>query len=401
MPEFKNLHAAALAFIAVQTVAACSDSIAPSDTTPTFDDPLRASVEAMGFRKDMIEDAGDYFIVEGDIMIAKKNLKPLQPRLQKGGLRFDPHTANQYHTNNLVSPANVASIVIDTGGLDSDWQTALVDAIAEWNAISTGSTISISTGTAGADIIATTIAIGSSCSTVARADFPSNNNVGSYIQANSHCNSLGASALKKTMAHEIGHTLGFRHTNYATIGQGGGPEESCPQSLPNACGINVIPGTGTDANSVMNGAQGGTSWNGFSADDKKSALYLYGGVPSVSISYSGGTTPVLSWSSVSGAVSYRVRLHDHHHWWSSTFNMEWDAFAEIGTTSSLTYTDSSNWYTGSNSCYYNNTSAEEEGIISATGYGVEAVFAHGVGKAGGVTALVARSQGGWPADYCY
>ena len=104
--------------------------------------------------------------------------------------------------------------------------------------------------------------------------------------------------------------------------------------------------------------------------------------PSPSVTDSSGT-PLISWSALSGATSYTVSLvyYDIYDQWGS-----YDAYigpsllGEITTTTSTSYLDTGNVYTGSFECrwyphygspYYGNS----VGILYA--YAVQATFPHG------------------------
>ncbi len=70
------------------------------------------------------------------------------------------------------------------------------------------------------------------------------------------------------LVHELGHCIGFRHTNWYSLGEGSG-----------SVGANQIPGSPTsDSNSVMNGGTALNSWKGFSNWDIFSVKYLYSDV---------------------------------------------------------------------------------------------------------------------------
>lgn len=66
------------------------------------------------------------------------------------------------------------------------------------------------------------------------------------------------------MVHELGHCIGFRHTNWLSRGE----------AEMNAIHITGTP-LGQDPNSVMNGGTASYTWNGFSNYDIKAAQYLY------------------------------------------------------------------------------------------------------------------------------
>ena len=68
---------------------------------------------------------------------------------------------------------------------------------------------------------------------------------------------------KYNMAHELGHNIGFRHTNWQARGESAAA---------------TIPHTGTETTSVMNGNTATFSWTPsahFSPGDKKAAVVLY------------------------------------------------------------------------------------------------------------------------------
>lgn len=296
----------------------------------------------MGYRSDMIEDAGDYFAVEGDILIGKESLRSLPssraPRGQPGGpdLRF------QYHTNNLVDPAIVTNIRVDVSGAESSWQAAARQAMAEWNALTTGSTIRFVEGSPPHIVLvmSDTMYFGNCTNfVVARAKFPQGGQPGNTVFINSKGTScLNASQKKYNMAHELGHTIGFRHTNWYTLGEGQGSE--------GALWIAGTPGTAGDPASVMNGGTGLNSWNGFSYYDKVAGFFLYPPPTFVQPPTYPGGIPSFSWSSAPGSPEYRVRYEvsgywmdpQHEHWpiWEVRYT-PW-TFGNSATFPELTYT---------------------------------------------------------------
>ncbi|MBX6330229.1 MAG: hypothetical protein IRY91_00130 [Gemmatimonadaceae bacterium] len=115
--------------------------------------------------------------------------------------------------------------------------------------------------------------IDSDSTLAAEADFPADAPAGSgkpgpRVRVNlAYAGSPNTDLTKlRNMVHEIGHTLGYRHTNW----QGNEPVS--------AYGANLIPGTpSTDPASVMNGGTAGVSWAGFSTYDNVATRTLYPG----------------------------------------------------------------------------------------------------------------------------
>jgi len=68
------------------------------------------------------------------------------------------------------------------------------------------------------------------------------------------------------MTHELGHTIGFRHTNWDDLGE--------PETL---LGLFHIEGTpeGNDPHSIMNGGNATSGFSGLSYYDKVALRALY------------------------------------------------------------------------------------------------------------------------------
>ena len=246
------------------------------ELTQISSDLLASYLISLGFRADMIEDMGDYFLVEGDIRFVKEDLENDIFRLSK---------TFQAATSYLVKYTDIQNIVIKidgsipTSGEDGQWRTAISDAKDEWNDISSNSVIHfvINNSASNPDI---TIKSGNpQGNAIGVAEFPtSSGKVGDEIIIDLNLLLLGQNptpAQKKyNMAHELGHTIGFRHTNWVARNESTAPP---------------IPHTPlTENTSVMNGGTANFSWTPavhFSPGDKKGAQVLYPqslGAPSIS-----------------------------------------------------------------------------------------------------------------------
>lgn len=210
---------------------------------------------------------GADLVVEGDLRIPIETIRAWgrTPKSEPAGPRL------QWRSAELVSQAKVAtSLKVDLTGLSAapDWQSAARAAITEWNAIG-GTKVNFAEGTP-ADIVLRYSDLGY-CTTAALAGLPPGNgnpygevtvNSGYLINCGQYSGALNnASTKKRNIVHELGHTIGFRHTNWQSRGE------------PTAIQIAGTPTT--DAASVMNGGTADVQWAGFSGNDKVAVRALY------------------------------------------------------------------------------------------------------------------------------
>ncbi|HCW63604.1 MULTISPECIES: M57 family metalloprotease [Leeuwenhoekiella] len=205
-------------------------------------------------------DFENYIVIEGDIMIPKEKL-------------FSKNQSKQFSWKNdsLVSKENINNITIyvdnsiPSSGTDN-WRIAVQEAANLWNSLEyqgTSSQINISySNSTNSDIIVRSDYGQLQNGTIAMGSVPIGCNVGSTIIINlDFYNNYNVPHSKKVynMVHEIGHNIGFGHTN-----------------SPNTWYLQKIVGTpDTDSNSVMNGGTALNSWDGFSIYDEKATLWLY------------------------------------------------------------------------------------------------------------------------------
>ena len=240
-------------------------------------------IRALGFKTDSYHKVNlrgeDYLIIEKDIMF---NIKKL---IKKRDKQWSVST-------DVVSINEVNSITWALGGfIGGNWLTAMANAESEWSGIP-NCHINISPETMNldsADIIISEFDFVAAFgpiynSVIAIGEFPLNGEPGANVTINSgFIGSLTADEETFTMVHELGHNIGFRHTNWFDRNTDGYSGNFGDGTDPDDEGWNV-PGFGNaahilgtpweyDSLSVMNAFV--APWTGFSAKDITAAKSLY------------------------------------------------------------------------------------------------------------------------------
>lgn len=182
----------------------------------------------------------------------------------------------QYRTNALVSSSNYNIDIIGyTGGsyaLDNTMRTALQWAVNNYNRLNIGLNFNLSYGTnyGNKDIVVYKVSGGGGGS----AGFPSGGKPYKWVQIQSGTSSYGTNVVEHVITHEIGHSVGFRHTDYfdRSISCGSGGNEGSA-----GVGAIHIPGTptGADMNSIMLACFSSSEDGEFGSYDITALEYLY------------------------------------------------------------------------------------------------------------------------------
>lgn len=224
-------------------------------------------IYSMGFsNKNVVKDEGGY-VVEGDIFI---------PTEQLGSTPFDAKfwriaEVEQYRTFNLVTALPRVITVSVSSRLPSSYITATDEAINRYNAesllitfqrVSSGGNIELVKGNG---------------PYLASAGFPTSTGQ-PYNQVKINTTQLSGQPLgtvASVIAHEIGHCIGFRHTDYMSrqYSCGGSPSNEGASTV----GAVHIPGTptGPDAGSWMLSCIGSGQNRPFNSNDKIALSTLY------------------------------------------------------------------------------------------------------------------------------
>ncbi|NML39714.1 hypothetical protein HHL17_21120 [Chitinophaga sp. G-6-1-13] len=230
--------------------AACSKSADSPATPPQADNAakVREYILKLGFHENQIVDHPTEFMVEGDISFPK-NMK-----VPEGNIKTE-----QYYTGSKVT--NVTNIRLRVDASLSGLSAEIDSAISQWNAISSCSVNWVLAPTGTYDVLMTNANLGNGI--CGAGTFPVNGVVGNLIRINAaYIAGNNFAQRARTITHELGHNISFRHTNWAAAGE-------------NPPGVDVPGVPGTDASSLMNAGQCGIGATVLSVKDIKAAQSLY------------------------------------------------------------------------------------------------------------------------------
>lgn len=252
----------------------------PAEVVPKA---IISQVAKLGFSTDGIEAVAEGYRVERDIILTHEFLS--RPA---AALRPDHHhtgVEKQYSTNNLVTTdgSRVITMYAPTGrkGYSAAMIAGLDLAIARFNAENLEISFQRVNSSSGADIVMTRLSkrderrgvLGSAGFPTAGGD-PYNEIKMSGILESAY--GLSTAGIATIIAHEMGHCIGFRHTDFfdRSISCGGSTANEGAGSV----GANHIPGTPTgaslqDASWMLSCADG--SDRPFNSDDKVALDFLY------------------------------------------------------------------------------------------------------------------------------
>jgi Dual-action HEIGH metallo-peptidase len=227
-----------------------------------------SKIHALGFGTKNVKKIDEGYLVEGDIVLT---LEYINSKAERQLLRVGAE--EQYHTTNLVTglPRNITVSI--SNRLPSSYVAALNEALTRFN--NEGLRITFSLVSSNADISITKASRGAQY--LASAGFPtSSGQPHNSIRVNSAAiGNQPQSTVATILAHEIGHCIGFRHTDYMSR------QYSCGGSPVNegdgGVGAIYIPGTATgpDPNSWMLACIGSGQNRPFNNNDKTALAYLY------------------------------------------------------------------------------------------------------------------------------
>jgi hypothetical protein len=224
-------------------------------------------IKNLGFSTNGVQKVDEGFLVEGDIILTGNDLtsQPSSPTLLIA-------SEEQYRTFNLVSIGGGRTITVSvTGTISSAFSSAVDGAIARYNAEPIG--ITFQRVASGGNI---NIRLVNTGQYIASAGFPSGGDPYPEIKYANRYTSYSSGFMTTVISHEMGHCIGFRHTDYMnraySCGSGGNEGQ-----VTTGVGAVHIPGTptGPDSGSWMLACLSSSTNRPFNSNDKTALNYLY------------------------------------------------------------------------------------------------------------------------------
>lgn len=254
-------------------ITACQKDANKTDTPPAVSDQVLAQIKALGFSTQNVRAYNGGYLVENDIFMDQASLSEASttPNLRIA-------ETEQYRTRNLVS--NLPRLIkIKVVNLGAAYVSGTDLAIQRYNALGLALTFQrVSSGTADITIQGFYQGPSGGFITLGSSGFPTKNgNPYNTVNMNTHPDAYGANPdvnyVGSVIQHELGHCIGFRHTDYMnraySCGSGGNEGSG-------TIGAILIPGTpsGPDAASWMLACSNGGNRT-FNANDVIALNYLY------------------------------------------------------------------------------------------------------------------------------
>lgn len=256
------------ALLCLGALAVSCKKAAETQTQGAVSSEVLQQVAALGFSTDGVSKVDGGYLVEGDILLTPENLKGLSTT--KDLIASEEH----YRTTNLViGTRNITVSVNASADALAYFGPATDEAIRRYNA--QGLRLTFSRVASGGDIAINTYYERSN--TLGSAGFPTaSGNPYNEIRMNTYWynSTTNVNYLASIIAHEVGHCIGYRHTDYMNR------QYSCGGRRYNegSAGVGAIhiPGTPTtaEANSWMLACSDGSN-RPFTINDQTALRNVY------------------------------------------------------------------------------------------------------------------------------
>ena len=230
-------------------------------------DEILSNISALGFSTQNVMRTDGGYLVEGDILLHDSDLQG-----SHDGKTLRIAEVEQYRTFNLVTGLPRVITVSVSGSVNSGFSAAVDNAIARYNAENLG--LTFQRVASGGNI---NIRIVNTGQYIASAGFPTGGNPYNEIKyAKKYTTGYSDGFMTTVLTHEMGHCIGFRHTDYMNRAYscGSGGNEGQETTGVGAVHISGTP-TGPDAASWMLACLSASTNRPFNTNDKTALNYLY------------------------------------------------------------------------------------------------------------------------------
>lgn len=269
-------------FLVLLTIVSCKKD---SNKIPEIkgNEEVLLYIKSLGFSESSIRDAGNEYVVAGDISFPKnmkipinKSLKVeapliLQDKFMNTGPSIGIPKISQTYTGSLVSVGNRINVRVFIDPSIINLTNEINVAIGIWNSVQESGIAFNIVSSGPYDILIVNAAIDG----YGRALFPLNGSAGALVRINTQSminDGLNPNQMGTVIAHELGHCVGFRHTDWNEAGESASGADDVG-TLVSA--IDVPNAGGTDANSVMNSGPNNTLAGVLSNKDIIALINLY------------------------------------------------------------------------------------------------------------------------------
>jgi hypothetical protein len=223
-------------------------------------------IKSLGFSTQNVQKLPEGYLVEGDIILTNAQLSS-----PPSSVNLIIANEEQYRTINLVTRLPRPITVSTETGVSQAFSDAVNAAIDRYNAENLRLTFSRG-ASGGSDI---NIRLVNTGQYIASSGFPSStgNPYSEIKYANKYAN-YSKGFMTTVIAHELGHCIGFRHTDYMRRSYSCGIGGNEGASTVGAIHIDGTP-TGPDPNSWMLACLSSTTDRPFNANDKIALAQLY------------------------------------------------------------------------------------------------------------------------------
>jgi len=277
MKTFKFLSIAALCLLLTFLYSCKSNNTesAVENKTDISADKL-SQIKSLGFSTDNLRKIDEGYLVEGDILLTEDNLTETST-----GANLNIAETEQYRTTNVVKSLPRV-ITVSVTNLPQVYSDAVNTMISRYNSLGLRITFQrASAGTTGnINVVGFNEGPSGGFITLGSAGFPtSSGKPFNQIRMNTNAAAYGANPnllyLASVIQHEVGHCIGFRHTDYMNRAFSCGASGAGNEGASNVGAVR-IPGTPSapDAASFMLACSNGGNRT-FNANDVIAVNYLY------------------------------------------------------------------------------------------------------------------------------